>query len=252
MKVIAVCNQKGGSAKTTTVVGLAVAFAELGRKVLVIDTDAQAQAGRWLGVAAEDQGEGMMDFWEGKRELADLIRPSTVENLDVLAGGKELYAAEKSFSGNLDAIHRLREELPKLDHDVALIDTPPMLGFQVITALTACRHVIIPVEESVQAVEGLTMLRDNIELARRRLNDQLSIAAVLVAGANPQTNLFKEIRAILLKHFPEAAMEYFVRRSQRVKDSYNAGKDPMAFDGQSTAVADYRAIAQVLVGKGVA
>ena len=178
-QVIAMCNQKGGVGKTTTTINLGAAIAETGRKVLLIDFDPQGSLSVGLGVQPHDLEQAVYNLLMQRDITPDeVIRPTRVENLDLLPANIDLSAAEVQLVPEVAREHTLQRVLePIIDrYDVILIDCAPSLGLLTVNALTASDGMIMPLECEFFALRGMAMLTDTIGKVQDRLNPKLEIA----------------------------------------------------------------------------
>lgn len=165
MRVITVANQKGGCAKTTTVVNLAASLAELGKKVLVIDLDPQGNASDWLGAQTIEDASFRLLTEKGPAD--DLIEESSIASVQVIRASRELAQVEKALAGELSIETKLKRRLASLfkssKWDFVLIDTPPTLGILTINALTAANELLVPVTTHVMSLSGVAQLLSTFE-----------------------------------------------------------------------------------------
>lgn len=249
MKTIAVMNQKGGSAKTTTAVNLAAGLAERGRRVLLVDLDAQASASSWLGV--EDGGRGMYDVFTGGARLADQARPTGVEGVDLAPSSAWMVGVEKALAAAEDAERRLRrnlEDLPTGRWDYVLLDCPPALGVVTVNALAAAAEVLIPVEAHVLPLKGLVQLLSTLEVVRERLNADLGIFGILVCRLDSRTRHSREVLEILRERFGSQVFETVIRENVRLAECPSFGQPITLYAPRSTGALDYRALAGEILG----
>ena len=160
-RIIALCNQKGGVGKTTTTINLAAALAEYGRRVLVVDFDPQGAASVGLGINPHELDDTVYTLlMDRKAQLADIVRPTAVEGLDVLPANIDLSAAEVQLVGEVARESVLSRALrpAEADYDVILVDCQPSLGLLTVNALTAAHGVLIPLECEFFALRGVALL----------------------------------------------------------------------------------------------
>ncbi len=244
MRRVAVANQKGGVGKTTTVVNLGAALAELGRRVLVIDLDPQANASTWLGSV---DARALYDVFESGASLEKAVRPTEVDNLELVPSSSWMTRAERNASTQAGAEMILRQaidELPTDRWDMIMMDCPPALGLLSYSALAAATEVLIPVQTRVMPLAGLVALAQTIETIRVRLNRRLLLSAVLACQVDIRTSLSREIVEALRDRFGELVMTSLIRESVRVAEAPGHKQPVTIYAPDSSAAADYRAAAQ--------
>ena len=178
---ITVANQKGGVAKTTTSVNLAAAFAEAGRRTLLVDLDPQANASVSY-VQPDPDAPSMLEALAGDVRFADIIQPTAIAGLSVAPSRISLAKLERQLLGDLDAHYRLRDRIQFVSDsfDAVIIDTPPTLGLITVNALVASDYLLLPLQPSYYALEGADDLLDTVEQIRRRPNPDLSLLGVVI------------------------------------------------------------------------
>ena len=242
MRIIAVTNQKGGSGKTTTAVNLAAALAEAGHTCLVVDLDPQASASRWLG--ASGSGRELFEVLAEGRDLGDVVYETTISGVDLVPAAESMTGLEKALANEVGAETILRAALRKLpdDWDYVLIDCPPSLGLLALSALTASQQVLVPVEASVLALQGLAALTRTVERVRDRLNPELALTGIVACRVR-HTNLNREILERLREHFGDAFYEATVRQNVRLAEAPSFSEPITTYDPRSLGAEDYRAVA---------
>ena len=245
MKVLAIANQKGGSAKTTTTVTLAVALGERGHRVLLLDMDPQCSATAWVSDLVEGD-RAFVDALEGIASFADQVKPSSVSGVDVIPGSAYLGALPQLLAETPGPEMCLVEALSDLKadaYDVALIDCPPTMGLLVFAAMAASDSVLAPVEVSPMAVAGLDGLVKRIDKVRRRLNEKLDLVGVLSCRVNDRTVLSRDVVATLDEDFPGKLFKVGIREGVRVREAWAWKQSLLEFDPKGNASEDYRAAA---------
>lgn len=247
MKTLAVVNEKGGSAKTTTAVNVAAVLGELGRRVLVLDLDPQAHASAWLGV--RDEGRGLLDVFTDNGNLNDLIRNSASAGVDVVPSSSWLAAVDKALAGEVGPELILRKALRKLPArwDYLLVDCPPALGLLTISALAAVQEVLVPVEASTMALSGLAALMRTVETVRDRLNPDLTVSAIVACRVNARTRLSAEVVEALRARFGSKVLKAVVRETVRLAEAPSHAKPITAYDTRGHGAEDYRAVTKELL-----
>ena len=255
MRIVAVTNQKGGSGKTTTAVNVAAALAEAGQRVLLIDLDPQASASAWCGVTPEaDHGRGLFDVFAGEKvDVADLAHVTAVPNLSAVPASPWLVNVEKAVAGDVGAETLLRRALARLPEtwDWVFLDCPPSLGFLSLSALVACRDVLVPVEAHTMALAGLAALRQTIDRVRERLNPALAILAILACRVDTRTNLSRDVVARLRSHewSGPLMLDTVIRESVRLAEAPSFHQPITVYAPASSGADDYRAAARELLAR---
>ena len=245
---IAVANQKGGCAKTTTAVNLAAALAELKQKVLLIDLDPQANASQWLG--ADNDARGVFELFTTKGAANSLLVDSNTEGLSLLAGSRSLASIEKSLAGELAVETRLKRRLASLDNlafDYVLIDTPPTLGLMTLNALCAAQQVLIPVTTHVMTLSGVAQLMQTFDDVKDVLNPQLSLLGLLPCRVDQRTRHSKDIIEALIERFGEQVLVARIRENIRLAEAPSFRKSILQYQPSSSVADDFRALAHEVI-----
>jgi chromosome partitioning protein len=243
MRRVVVANQKGGVGKTTTVVNLGAALTELGRRVLVIDLDPQANASTWLGSV---DARALYEVFESGAPLEGAVRPTDVSGLDLVPSSSWMTRAERNAATQAGAEMILRQaidELPADRWDVILMDCPPALGLLSYSALAAGTEVLVPVQTRVMPLAGLVALTQTIDTVRLRLNRALRLSAVLPCQVDIRTSLSKEVVEVLRERFGDIVMSTMIRESVRIAEAPGHRQPVTVYAPDSQAAADYRAAA---------
>ena len=242
---IAVANQKGGCAKTTTTVNLAAALAELKQKVLLIDLDPQANASQWLGAATDEAG--VFELFTTKATAASLLVDTNTEGLSLLAGSRSLATIEKSLAGELAVETRLKRRLASLESlafDYVLIDTPPTLGLMTLNALSAAQQVLIPVTTHVMTLSGVAQLMQTFDDVKDVLNPQLSLLGLLPCRVDQRTRHSKDIIDALIERFGQQVLVARIRENIRLAEAPSFRKSILQYQPNSSVAEDFRALAR--------
>ena len=249
VKVIAVANQKGGVGKTTTAVNLAACLAKEGRKVLLIDSDPQGNATSGLGFDKRDVKKCIYDALINEVPMADTLKHTAYENLDVIPATIQLAGAEIELVSLMNREGRLKNALERIkhDYDYVIIDCPPSLGLLTINALTAASSVMIPVQCEFYALEGITMLMNTIQLVQRNLNPALKLEGVVMTMFDSRTNLAQDVVEEVKKYFKTKMYKTIVPRNVRLSEAPSHGMPVIDYDSKSKGAQVYMDLAQEVI-----
>ena len=246
VRILAVANQKGGVAKTTTVVNLAAALSELGQRVLVVDLDAQACATFSLGLDPEDlEDTGATVFMtrDPQQDIATLIT-TTPDAIDLLPASIDLAGADRALASVMGREYVVRDALAPLHdrYDWILLDCSPSLGIITVNALTAADSVLVPLQCETLSHRGVGQLMETITDVQRLTNPGLSILGVLPTLFDGRTT---HARAVLADLGPRYGVRVFspISRSIRFAEAPAAGRSILATSGASRGANDYRTLA---------
>lgn len=252
-RVIAMCNQKGGVGKTTTTINLGAAFAEYGRKVLIVDFDPQGSATVGLGIQAHDLDQTIYNLLiDRSAQLSETILPTNIENLDIVPANIDLSAAEVQLVSEVARESILARALrPALDdYDIVLIDCQPSLGLLTVNALTAAHGVLVPLECEFFALRGAALLVETIEKVRDRLNPKLQMDGVLGTMYDPRTLHSKEVMTRLVEAFGDDVLHTVIARTVKFPDSSVAAEPITSYAPKHAGAQAYRQLARELIARG--
>jgi chromosome partitioning protein len=257
-EVITIANQKGGVGKTTTAVNLSAALALLGKKVLLIDADPQANATTSLGFARDSYEYNIYHVMIGTKKVEEVILDTEIDNLKLVPSNIGLVGIEKEFYKNLkDRELVLKQKIApiKKKFDYIIIDSPPALGPVTLNTLSAANSVLIPIQCEFFALEGLAQLLNTIKLIKKAINRQLKIKGFLPTMYSGQNNLSKQVFADLAKHFESKLFKMdkssyvVIPRNVKLAESPSFGKPVMLYDASASGSKAYNNLAKIITGE---
>ena len=243
---IALANQKGGVGKTTTAVNLGACLNELGKRVLIVDTDAQGNATSGIGISKGDIQHDIYDVLVNGMGLEGVIMPTSRPHLDVVPATLQLSGAEIELASQIGREQRLADALePVADrYDYVLVDCPPALGILTINAFTACDSILIPVQSEYYALEGLSQLMKTIQLVKKHYNADLHVEGVLLTMLDARTNLGNEVVTEVQKFFKDRVYTTIIPRNVRLSEAPSHGQAVIDYDRTSRGAVEYMALAK--------
>jgi chromosome partitioning protein len=219
-RIFALCNNKGGVTKTTTTVNLGYGLARAGKRVLVIDTDAQSNSTYSL-LGALDQEVTLFDVLINGARISDAIVPSSQDGLYLVPSSINLSAADLLMASAAGRELKLTRALKQVsDFDYVLIDTPPNLGVLTVNAFMACTDVIIPIALTTYALIGISILETTMQELRENLDVPLPIFGV-VANLDDHTRLSTDVLSAVREHFGELLFDSVIPRNIKVEEAHN-------------------------------
>lgn len=248
-KIIAITNQKGGVGKTTTAVNLAACLAELGKRVLLIDTDPQGNATSGFSINKVEQENTIYELLLQEVSIKECIIPDVMPGVSVIPANVNLAAAEIELIGIEDKEFILSKEMEyiKDDFDYVIIDCPPALTTLTLNALTTADSVIVPIQCEYLALEGLSDLIQTVNLVKERLNPALDLEGIVFTMYDTRTLLSSEVVNNVTSHFPDKVYETKIPRNVRLSEAPSFGQPITVYDTRSTGAEAYRRLAQEVI-----
>jgi len=248
-KIISFANQKGGVAKTTTTLNLAVAFAESGHDVLCVDLDPQGNLTMSQGIDPDKVERSMYDVLVDHIPIRDVIQG---REIDIAVASIDLAGAEIAMSMQIGRERSLEKALSAVidDYDFVCIDTPPSLGLLTVNALTASDKVIVPVQCEYLSMRGLVQLQNTLEMIRENLNPRVQIEGILPTMLDSRTIHAKEAVEILEENFGELVFKSRIRKAIKFAEAPVRGSSVLKYDPQGNAARYYRDLAKEVLTNG--
>ena len=248
-KVIAFANQKGGVAKTTTALNLAVAFKESGHRVMAVDMDPQGNLTMSQGIDPDKVDRSMFDVLVHRIPIRDVI---VEREIDVAVSSIDLAGAEIAMSTQIGRERSLEKALDavKDDYDFVCIDTPPSLGLLTVNALTAADKVIVPVQCEYLSMRGLVQLQNTLQMIRENLNPGVEIEGILPTMLDSRTVHAKEAVEILEENFGELVFKSRIRKAIKFAEAPVRGTSVLKYDPNGKAAGAYRELAKEVLTHG--
>lgn len=249
MKVVAIANQKGGVAKTTTAINLAAALSELGFRTLVIDIDPQGNASTGLGVPADRRETSIYDMLIGSSRPGTVIIETSTEGLFLIPSTTDLSAADVQLQNTSKRSFLLKDALASRDvaelgFDYALIDCPPSLNMLTVNALVAAHSVLIPLQSEFFALEGLSQLMLTIRDIRQTANPGLRVEGVLLTMHDNRNNLSLQVERDTRDTLGSLVYNTVIPRNVRLSEAPSHAIPALRYDSESKGSQAYRAFAR--------
>ncbi|HHU11382.1 MAG TPA: ParA family protein [Intrasporangiaceae bacterium] len=248
--IISLANQKGGVAKTTSVASLGAAFAELGKRVLLVDLDPQASLTFSLGVDPDAVETSINEVVLGRAEIDEAIL-ATEDGVDLVPSTIDLAGAEAQLlprPGREYVLAGVLEDVVK-DYDIILLDCSPTLGVLTLNALTASDHLIIPMPAEMLSHRGVGQLLDTVKDVRKILNKKLKITGILATMYDGRSNHSREVLADVGERYNVHVLEPAIPRTVRFAEAPAVGRSILASSRRSKGAQAYRDVAADILAR---
>jgi len=247
--IISIVNQKGGVGKTTTAINLTAYLAALGKFVLLIDMDPQANATSGLGIDYNNLEKGVYEALIGSYSLKDVVLNTTISGYKIAPATLNLAGANVELVNLENREAKLEQALLSVrnDYDYILIDCPPSLGLLTINSLVAAEKILIPVQAEYYALEGLGQLIKTINLVQNHIKPNLDILGAVLTMYDKRTKLSEEILHQLYQYFPNRIFRSVIPRNIRLTESPSYGKTILEYDPKSKGAKAYERLAREII-----
>lgn len=249
-RIIAIANQKGGVAKTTTAVNLGASLALMGQPVLLVDIDPQGNASSGLGIDKTKLNQCVYDVLINEVNPVEVIISTEIRNMDILPSTMQLAGAEVEMVSLMAREQILKRALTPLKekYQYIIIDCPPSLGLLTLNALAAADSLLIPIQCEFYALEGVGQLMNTVQLVQKHLNQSLKIEGVLLTMFDARLNLSIQVVDEVKKVFGNKVFKNIIPRNVRLSEAPSHGTPVVIYDPKSRGSEAYRELAKEVMG----
>jgi len=253
-RVITLCNQKGGVGKSTSAQALSAFLAAYGKKVLLVDFDAQANTTSGMGINPRRVDEGVYHALIGRTPASEVVKKTQLLGVDLLPANSALAGAAVELVDMRNREYKLKEALEPLrrKYDFIIIDSAPSLGLLTINALTAAQKIIIPVQCEYYALEGLADLLRTVQLINTNLKTRIGVMGALLTMYDRKSRLHRAVAKEIRRKFPGYVFQAVIPRNVALAEAPSYGKTILQYDPYSHGAKAYRQLAaEVLKMEGL-
>jgi chromosome partitioning protein len=248
-KIIAVVNQKGGVGKTTTAVNLGAYLAHLGKQVLLVDIDPQANATSGIGIDHKNLEYGVYEAIVGIMPIYEVIKRTMQDGFKVAPATISIAGAGVEMVNMEDREYKLSKILNSIkdEYDYIIIDGPPSLGLLTINSLVAADEILIPIQSEYYALEGLGQLLNTIGLVQANLKPELGIMGAVITMFDKRNRLSESVMNELYQYFPNRVFRSVIPRSVRLAEAPSYGRSILHYDPGSKGGRAYERLAREIL-----
>ena len=250
-KVIAIANQKGGVANTTTSINLSAALAAKNKKILVIDTDPQGNTTSGFGVDKNNLDNTIYELFLGECSIQECVIKDVVKGVSLIPSNVNLAATEIELIGVDKKEFILRNEVDwiKDQYDYIIIDCPPSLNMLTINSMTTADSVLVPIQCEYYALEGLSQLIHTVNLVKERLNPELDMEGIVFTMYDSRTNLSAQVVENVKSHLNQKIYNTVIPRNIRLAEAPSYGLPINMYDPKSAGSEAYLTLAEEIIRK---
>lgn len=243
MRLISICNHKGGCGKSATATNLAACLALNGKRVLLIDLDPQCTATDAMGLDVDNIGRQMFDVLIGDASLKDIVRPTEIPGLDIAPANMDLKVAEKQIEGQEGNEYILKNQMTSLNgYDFVIMDTPPNIAPLTLNSMAIATELIIPIQCEYCSLRGMAQLMTVADMAEEALGNQPKRRILLTMYT--RTNIGNQVVEAVRSHYGENAYQTIIPRNIKVAEGPAQGKPVVIYAPDSTGAVAYKALAE--------
>jgi chromosome partitioning protein len=244
MKIISISNNKGGVGKTTTTVNVAAALQILGKKVMVIDMDHQAQSTYHFGINPNQVTESIYDVLKGDKEYTDII--INRNGIDILPANPEMRNIE--FLPLPAKEFLLKEAMESLTgYDYVLIDCPPSLGVLTLNAMAISEFILVPLQAQFLPFHGMYNLFEAVQMVKKRINRNIEVTGIIGTMYNPKKSINREVMEETERRLPGKLFNTFIRENVALQEAPSWGKTIFEYKPESNGADDYMALTKEII-----
>ena len=243
MRLISICNHKGGCGKSATATNLAACLALKGKHVLLIDLDPQCTATDAMGLDVDNLGQQMYDVMVKDVALKDIVRPTKIPGLDIAPANMDLKVAEKQIESQEGNEYILKNQMTSLnDYDFVIMDTPPNIAPLTLNSMAVATELIIPIQCEYCSLRGMAQLMTVADMAEEALDNRPKRRILLTMYT--RTNIGNQVVEAVRSHYGEKAYQTVIPRNIKVAEGPAQGKPVVVYAPDSTGATAYNALAE--------